>query len=116
MIEALRFSETSVLIRAIGSNIPEDGILYLRTVTILDIIHRHVFDIKHNVSNTGFYCLHVGSTQVYILVVDLCYVRFINLNGKVAAGWRQTSSIYWSILSRFHLKAERESSLRNSVC
>jgi hypothetical protein len=51
----------------------------------LDIVHRPVFILKHNVSETGF-CLRP----------------------KI-----KTSSIDWAQLSRFYLKTKTESSLRN---
>jgi hypothetical protein len=43
----------------------DDGVLIRTTITILDIIHRPVFYLKHNVSETGF-CLrlHVETTQI----------------------------------------------------
>jgi hypothetical protein len=59
------------------------------TITILDIVHRPVFYLKQDVSETGF-CLRI---QVET----------------------ETSSFYWANLSRFHLKTETESSLRNVV-
>jgi hypothetical protein len=41
--------------------------MYL-TITILDIINRPVFNLKHDVLETGFcLCLHVEPTQVDIV-------------------------------------------------
>jgi hypothetical protein len=38
---------------------------YTTTITILDTIHRHVFYLKHDVSETGFWIrLHVEPTEV----------------------------------------------------
>jgi hypothetical protein len=57
------------------------------TITILDIIHRLVFFLKHLISEAGFcLCLHVVPRQ------------------------RLANSFYWARLSRFHLKTETESS------
>jgi hypothetical protein len=53
------------------------------TITILDIIHRPVFYLKHDVSNPA------------------------------SGPETETNSIYWAEQSRFHLKTETESSLRN---
>jgi hypothetical protein len=60
------------------------------TVSIVYIIHRSIVYLKHNISETGFcLLLQVEHTQL----------------GPVQ---RQTSSIYWAQLSRFHLKTETD--------
>jgi enoyl-[acyl-carrier-protein] reductase (NADH) len=56
--------------------------------TILDIIHHSVFYLNHDVLENGF-CLSSGETYS------------VELN----------SSIYWTQLSRFHLKTEAGSRL-----
>jgi hypothetical protein len=61
------------------------------TITILDIIHRPVFYLKHDVLETG---LSSPSGGTY----------------SAEAG---TSSFYWAQLSMFHLKTETESSVLN---
>jgi hypothetical protein len=71
--------------------------------TVLDIIHRRAFYLKHDVSDTGF-CLRL---QVELLS-DTQYKEF---GLEMKAG-----SFYWAQLSRFHLKADKESSVRNVVC
>jgi hypothetical protein len=55
----------------------------------MGIIHRPVFYVKHNVSETGL-CLRL----------------------RPETG---TSSVDWAQLSMYHLKTETESSLRNAV-
>jgi hypothetical protein len=57
----------------------------------MDIIHRPVFYLKHDVSENGF-----------------CPDRERERE-------REISSIYWAKLSTFHLKEETECSLRNVV-
>jgi hypothetical protein len=68
------------------------------TVTILDIIQRPVFYLKHDLSEAGF-CrrLQVEPTQL----------------GPVSGPETEASCSYWAQLSRFHLKAKTESSLRS---
>jgi hypothetical protein len=66
------------------------------TITIMGIIHRPVFYMKHDVSETGF-CLRLQTetAQFGLLSADT-----------------HISSIYWVHLIRFHLKKETESSFR----
>jgi hypothetical protein len=64
-------------------------IRYYIAIKILGIIHRSGFYLKHEVSENGF-----------------CLLLQLNL---------ETSSIYWTQLSRFRLKTEREFRLRNVV-
>jgi hypothetical protein len=65
------------------------------TTTILDITHRPVFYLKRNVSDTGFcFRLRLEFTQLGP-IYRVC--------------------LYWAELSKFHLKEETESSLRNGV-
>jgi hypothetical protein len=66
------------------------------TVTVLDIIHHPVFYLKQDVSETGF-CLH------------------LQVDRSQLGSETEVSTIYWSQLSRFHLKTETKSSLRNVV-
>jgi hypothetical protein len=70
----------------------------------LDIIHRLVH-LKKNVSETGF-CLRpqVKPTQLDPIDRASPYLRTFFF-----------SSIYWIQLSRFYLRTETESSLRNVV-
>jgi hypothetical protein len=78
------------------------------TITILDIVHRPVFYLKHEVSETGF-CLRLPEEPTNlgpIVTASLC---------MLTASQTDTSSIYLAQLSRFHLKTETESSLRNVV-
>jgi hypothetical protein len=74
-------------------------------ITILDIIHRPVFYLKHNVSDTGL-CLRLQVEHTQLSQIDgisLCCPEI------------GTSSIYSAQLSKLHLKMETESSLRNVV-
>jgi hypothetical protein len=64
----------------------------------VDIIHRPVFYLNHNVSETGF-CLRLQVEPTQLGPTDKS-----NL-----------SADYWAQLSRFHLKTETESSFRNVV-
>jgi hypothetical protein len=43
------------------------------------------------------------------LIDGLCCVDLINPIGVVTGVWRQTSSFYWTHLSRFRLEGETES-------
>jgi hypothetical protein len=62
------------------------------TFTILGIIHRPVFYLKHTVSDTGF-CVRL----------------------QVVHTGRQASSVDWAQQIRYHLMTETESSLRKFV-
>jgi hypothetical protein len=76
------------------------------TITILDIIHRPTSYLKHDFSETGFYSrLQVAYTQL-----DLINRASLYLDQEI-----ETTFIYGAQMSRFHLKAETESSLRNVV-
>jgi hypothetical protein len=47
------------------------------------------------------------------LVGGLCFVGLMSPVGVVTGVRRQTRSVYWDQLSRFHLKTETESGIRN---
>jgi hypothetical protein len=53
---------------------PDDVILLDTTITILDVIHRPVFYLKHDVSETEFcLCLQVRTTEIgRIEKAELC--------------------------------------------
>jgi hypothetical protein len=70
------------------------------TITILDIIHRRVFYLKRDISETKF-CLRF---QVEITQVGPT---------DIATREIETSSFYCGHLSRFNLMTETESSLRS---
>jgi hypothetical protein len=76
------------------------------TITILDIIHRPVFYLKHHVSEAGF-CLRlkVEPTQISPAERAILCLRTET----------ETYSFSWAHLSRFHLEMETESSLQNAV-
>jgi hypothetical protein len=69
----------------------------------MDSIHRPVFYLKHNVSEAEF-CLRsqVESTQ-------------LDPMDKANGPETETYSVYCAQLSRFHLKTEMKSSLRNAI-
>jgi hypothetical protein len=69
------------------------------TITILDIIHRPVFCLKLNVSETGF-CLRLQVEPTQLCPVD----RARELENCLR---RQTSCVCWDQLSRLHLKKEQ---------
>jgi hypothetical protein len=74
------------------------------TVTILDIIHRHLFYLKHSISEIGS-CLRIQVQQTQLAPVDrssLCVKR-------------QTSSVYWAQQNVLHLETETESSIQKVV-
>jgi hypothetical protein len=76
------------------------------TITILDIIHRPVFYLKHNVSEDGFCSrFQVEATQLGTIDRPSLCLRFLQKT--------ETSFDGWAKLSRFHLKTETVSSLRN---
>jgi hypothetical protein len=105
-------------------------ILGFRTLSIaLSYVKcRPVYFSKHNVSETGFcFCLQVKLTQLgpidieivpisgpllLLLLLLLLLFFFFFFFGSPEIG---TSSIDWTQLSRFYLKTETESSLRNVV-
>jgi hypothetical protein len=66
------------------------------TITVLDSIHSPVFYLKRNVSDTEFFR---RSKVEYVLLGP------IHRPGPET----ETSSVYWSQLSEFHKKMERES-------
>jgi hypothetical protein len=53
--------------------------------------------------------------KMLTLCGGLCCVRFINPVDVAASGETETSSFRWERLSRFYLKMETKSSLRNVV-
>jgi hypothetical protein len=69
------------------------------TFTILDIIHRPVSHLKHNVSETRFCLLNL-----------LRWAMRLSVSGPGT----EIDFIYWTHLSRFHLN-ETEFSLQNVV-
>jgi hypothetical protein len=75
-------------------NLVRSSPLLIVTITILDIIHRPVAYLKHNISGTGFYFR--------------LQVEFIKFGPVVRVPETETSSIYWAQLSKFHLKTETE--------
>jgi hypothetical protein len=80
------------------------------TITILDIIHRPVYYIKHDVSETGFY-LPLQVWTMLSLIGGLCSC-WLYKPYWCCGSETETSSICWARLNRFHLKTETESSLR----
>jgi hypothetical protein len=77
------------------------------TIIIRYVIFRNSICLKHNVSEAGSYVrLQVFPAEL-TLNDGLCYVEYINPIGVVAGIRRQTSFIYWALLSRFHLKMEK---------
>jgi hypothetical protein len=74
------------------------------TITILDIIHHHIFYLKHDVSDTRFgFRLQVETTPLGPIYRASIFVE------------TEASPIYWAQLSGFHLKIEIKSSPRNVV-
>jgi hypothetical protein len=71
-------------------------------MSILYIIHRSVFYLKYVLSETGF-CLRLQVERNQVAPI-----------GRASLCLR-TSCIYWTHLSKLHLKTETESSLRNVV-
>jgi hypothetical protein len=57
--------------------------------------------------------VEIEGVEMLTLVGGLCYVGFINPVGVDAGVRRQTSFCYWAHLSRFCLKTETQSYLRN---
>jgi hypothetical protein len=69
------------------------------TITILDIIHRPVFYLKHNVSETAF-CPNLQVEPSQLSPIDranLCLCTGLET---------ETIYIYWIQLNRFYLKTE----------
>jgi hypothetical protein len=85
------------------------------TITILDIIHRPVFYLKDNVSETGFsFRPQVEPTNLG--PKDGATLRLHALNWCFSrCPETEDSSTDWAQLSSFHLETEKESSLRNAV-
>jgi hypothetical protein len=75
---------------------------------MLDIIHRPVFYLEHNVSETGF-CLRLQVEPTKLGPKD--EASFCLRSGQET----EIISIYWSQMIRFRLKTEKESSLRKVV-
>jgi hypothetical protein len=71
------------------------SLLYNIFITILRIIHPPVFNLKYNVSETGF-CFRL---QVVPILLDY-FCR---------CSETETSFIYWANTNRFHLKNEDRS-------
>jgi hypothetical protein len=70
------------------------------TITILDIVHRSVFYLKLKVSETGI-----------CLLLEMVLTDLFRIDGHVSIPVRKDRSQ----LNMFHMKTERESSLRNVV-
>jgi hypothetical protein len=58
---------------------------------------------------------HARCVEMLTLISGLCCVLFMNPIRVAAGDQRQTLVLCWAQLSRFHLKTETESSLRNLV-
>jgi hypothetical protein len=72
------------------------------TITVLGIIHRPIFYLKHDISETEFcLCLQVEPTQLGPINRASC----LWAPATIPKG-TETSCIYWAQLSRFHLKTE----------
>jgi hypothetical protein len=69
---------------------------------VLDVIHRPVFYLKRDISESKF-CLRFQVETTQVGPIDR------------ASRETETSSFYWDHLCRFHLKTETESSFRNVV-
>jgi hypothetical protein len=81
------------------------------TITILNIIHRTVFHLTHNVSETEFYLrLQVEPTQLD--TIDRARTQYIESELCLET---ETTSVYCAQLGKIHLKTETESSLRNII-
>jgi hypothetical protein len=89
------------------------------TITIVEIIHRHVFYLKHNVTEMEpNYSGTRGNTNHYLRTPPTSLsTEVVPVSGTlscVGAGFqrRGNSSVDLAQLSRYHLQTETESSLR----